>query len=99
MTKGDLVETLFESGATGETRTEAERAVAAVLSAIARGLKRDGRVGIAGFGVFNVTKRRARVGRNPRTGLPIEISARRRVSFRAGERLRADLAKDGVSST
>ncbi len=98
MNKAELVETIFEGGWTGETRAEAERAVAAVLGAIARGLKRDRRVQISGFGVFLVRKRRARVGTNPRTGRPIAIAARRTVAFRAGERLKSDLGQEQVSA-
>lgn len=92
VTKTELVESIFESGAAGDTRVGAERAVEAVLRAIARGLRRDRKVQISGFGAFHVKRRGARVARNPRTGETIQVSARRTVAFRAGERLKSELA-------
>jgi DNA-binding protein HU-beta len=65
--------------------------VGAVLGGIARGLKRDGRVRLDGFGTFQVKRRRAREGRNPRNGQPIRIPASRTVGFRAGMDLRGRL--------
>ncbi len=66
-------------------------AVEAVLRAIARGLKRDRKVQISGFGAFHVRRRKPRLARNPRTGETVKVAARRTVAFRPGERLRADI--------
>ena len=91
MTKTDLVEEIFEQGTLGDTRAVVERAVSAVLSGITRGLKRSKKVQIVGFGSFEVRKRKARVGRNPQTGEPLEIAARKTVAFKPGERLRQEI--------
>jgi nucleoid DNA-binding protein len=71
------------------SKAAADRAVAAVLGGIARGLRRDGRVRLEGFGTFLVKKRRAREGRNPRNGQPIRIPASRTVGFKPGQDLKA----------
>jgi len=70
------------------SKAAADRAVGAVLAGIQRGLKRDGRVRLEGFGTFLVKKRRAREGRNPRNGEPIRIAASRTVGFKPGLDLR-----------
>jgi DNA-binding protein HU-beta len=70
------------------SKAAADRAVGAVLAGIYRGLKRDGRVRLEGFGTFLVKKRRAREGRNPRNGEPIRIAASRTVGFKPGLDLR-----------
>ena len=55
---------------------------------VERGLREDRNVTIAGFGTFEVKDRKARTGRNPHTGEPIQIEAGRRVGFRMGKALR-----------
>ncbi len=62
--------------------------VDAVMDGILKGLREDRSVTIAGFGTFEVKDRKARVGRNPHTGDPIQIAAGRRVGFRMGKALR-----------
>jgi DNA-binding protein HU-beta len=70
------------------SRLGASRLVDTVLSGIQKGLREDQCVTIAGFGTFEVKDRKARVGRNPHTGEPIQIEAGRRVGFRMGKALR-----------
>jgi len=70
------------------SRLGAARLVDAVLGGIERGLREDRGVTIAGFGTFEVKDRKARAGRNPHTGEPIQIQAGRRVGFRMGKSLR-----------
>ena len=70
------------------TKANANKAVHAVLRAIENALARGERVAIAGFGVFEVTQRAARKGRNPRTGETIEIPPTKAVRFRPGKTLR-----------
>jgi DNA-binding protein HU-beta len=70
------------------SRLGASRLVDAVLAGIQFGLREDGNVTIAGFGTFEVKDRKARAGRNPHTGEPIQIQAGRRVGFRMGKSLR-----------
>ena len=70
------------------SRLGAARLVDAVLGGVERGLREDKSVTIAGFGTFEVKDRKARTGRNPHTGEPIQIGAGRRVGFRMGKALR-----------
>ena len=71
-----------------ESQAGADRAIAAVLSAVQRGLKKQGKVSIVGFGTFEVKKRKARKGVNPRTGEAIKIRASKSVGFRPGKPLK-----------
>ena len=93
MNKSDLVDALADR--TGMTKADASRAVDALFSTddgvIAKALKNGDRVQITGFGTFEAKKRKARTGRNPRTGETIKIAATQTPSFRAGKGL-----KDGI---
>ena len=93
MNKSDLVDSLADK--TGITKADASRAIDALFSTehgiIARALKKNDRVQITGFGTFEARKRKARTGRNPRTGESIKIAASKSPSFRAGKGL-----KDGI---
>ncbi len=70
------------------SRLGAARLVDSVTDGILDGLREDGSVTIVGFGTFEVKDRKARIGRNPHTGEPIQIAAGRRVGFRMGKALR-----------
>jgi len=70
------------------SRLGAARLVDAVLGGVLKGLREEKSVTIAGFGTFEVKARKARVGRNPHTGEPIQIAAGKRVGFRMGKTLR-----------
>jgi DNA-binding protein HU-beta len=90
MNKSDLVDELASS--TGMTKADATRAVDALFGTgdgiIARALKKNTRVQITGFGTFEAKNRKARTGRNPRTGQTIRIAATRTPGFRAGKGLK-----------
>jgi len=68
------------------TKTEAGKALDAVMEAVKKALKKGDRVTLAGFGTFSVAKRSARNGRNPQTGALIKIAARKVPKFTAGKR-------------
>ncbi len=89
MNKGELIEAVAKREKC--SKAEAERSVNAVLDAIKRGVKKDKRVQLAGFGTFSVRTRKARTGRNPRTGAQIKIKASKTVGFKAGKALRDSL--------
>ncbi len=72
----------------GLTKAQAHKAVDAVISAITDTLAKGGSVNLVGFGSFVVAQRKARKGRNPRTGRTMTIPARKVVRFRPGRRLR-----------
>ena len=77
--KSDLVGSV--SKMTALTRREAERAVNAVLHTVMREVKAGRSVSLAGFGSFNPTRRKARMGRNPQSGAPVKIAASNGVRF------------------
>ena len=72
----------------GLTRNDAMRAVETMLEVVTSALKRGDEVRLVGFGNFSVTRRKASVGRNPRTGEPIQIKATSQPKFRAGKVLK-----------
>jgi DNA-binding protein HU-beta len=84
--KQELVHAVAE--ATGQTEAAATRSVNAVFSAIEESLAKGDDVNISGFGSFRVVERAARKGRNPQSGDPITIEARRSPVFRAGTQLK-----------
>ena len=86
MKKAELVEEIAEK--TGLTKADANRALEATFEVITKALKKGERVPVAGFGTFNVTKRKAREGRNPQTGATVKIPARKAVTFKAGTALK-----------
>jgi DNA-binding protein HU-beta len=89
MNKSDLVDAL--AGETGMTKADAGRAVDALFATngvIAGALRRGRRVQITGFGTFETKQRKARTGRNPRTGETIRIAATKTPGFRAGKGLK-----------
>lgn len=69
-------------------KTEAGKALDAVMEAVKKALKKGDRVTLAGFGTFSVAKRSARNGRNPQTGALIKIAARKVPKFTAGKALK-----------
>ncbi|KPJ59537.1 MAG: hypothetical protein AMS15_06875 [Planctomycetes bacterium DG_23] len=90
MNKADLVEGV--AGIQGvASKAAAERAVNCVFDSIAKSLARDESVSVAGFGVFEVRVRKARMGRNPQTGATIYIPETKNVGFRAGKSLKDSL--------
>ncbi len=74
-----------------ESKAGADRAIAAVLDGIQRGLKKNKKVSIVGFGAFSVRRRAARMGRNPQTGAAIKVKASKSVGFKAGKPLKESL--------
>ena len=86
MKKAELVEAI--AAKTGLTKADANRALDATFEVITKALKKGERVPVAGFGTFNVSKRKAREGRNPQTGAAVKIPARKAVTFKAGTALK-----------
>ncbi|HEY7510980.1 MAG TPA: HU family DNA-binding protein [Vicinamibacteria bacterium] len=73
----------------GLTKADADRALGAFLDNVSRSLKRGEKVKLVGFGVFDVYRRKPRLGRDPYTGAPIKIPGRRVARFTAGKELKA----------
>jgi DNA-binding protein HU-beta len=76
---------------TGLTSNDAASAVDAIVSAIGKELKKNQKFGLPGFGSFHVSKRAARMGRNPRTGEAIKIKASKSIRFKAGAKLKSGI--------
>ncbi len=85
MNKSELVEAIAGAGL---SKSDATKALDATISAITGSLKNGQSVTIVGFGTFMVRESKARMGRNPRTGESIQISASKRPSFKAGKALK-----------
>ena len=85
MNKGELIEAV--AAAADLSKTDATKAVDAVVDGITRALQKGDQVSIVGFGTFSVKQRAARSGRNPKTGETIHIPASRAPGFKAGKGL------------
>jgi integration host factor subunit beta len=73
------------------TLKEIERVVSAFFDSITGQLQQGGRVELRGFGAFSTRERDARKGRNPRTGEPVDVSAKRVPYFKPGKEMRERL--------
>ncbi|OHE21408.1 MAG: DNA-binding protein [Syntrophobacterales bacterium RBG_19FT_COMBO_59_10] len=92
MTKAELITAMAEGAVV--TKAAAGKALEAYTAAVAKELKKSGRLGLVGFGTFSVVKRKAREGRNPQTGKTIKIAAKKVIKFKAGKAL-ADTVNKG----
>ena len=96
MTKADLVERVTTQIArtTGPmiSKKDCARVVDAFLEAIKDALKEQKNIEVRGFGTFKIRQRKTRMARNPRTGSPVEVSARPVPVFKPSKELRAMVA-------
>lgn len=90
MTKKEFVSKIAKDAAI--TKVAAEKALNSVLDGIKVTLKKGDKVSFVGFGTFSVSKRKARKGRNPKTGKPIDIPASKIPRFKPGKGLK-DIVK------
>ena len=86
MTKQELLERVAKS--TGVPKSDVQRHLTATLDAITGALGKGDTVTLVGFGTFSVSKRKARKGRNPKTGAALDIPAMRVPRFKAGKGLK-----------
>ena len=82
MNKAELIDAITK---VTNTKKEATVAVNEVLDVIKKTLKKKQEVAIVGFGTFKVSKRKARMGKNPQTGEAIKIAAKKVPVFRPGK--------------
>lgn len=87
MTKSELMHKLGQQFPNLSSR-EVEKAVDIIFGEISSALAKGNRVELRGFGAFSVRHREKRVGRNPRTGEKVEVSAKYVPFFKAGKGLR-----------
>ena len=89
MTKADLIESV--TARLDLPKGQAERAVNLVFEDIVKALRNGDKVNVSGFGTFAVSERKARTGRNPKTGESIDIPASKSAKFKAGKSLKDEL--------
>jgi integration host factor subunit alpha len=87
LTKADMAEKLYEE--LGLNKREAKEIVEMFFEEIRTALENGSQVKLSGFGNFDLRDKNQRPGRNPKTGEEIPISARRVVTFRPGQKLKA----------
>jgi len=96
MTKADLVERVMAqiSRTAGPmiSKKDCARVVDAFLESIKESLQRQENIEVRGFGTFKIRRRKTRMARNPRTGSPVEVSARPVPVFKPSKELRALVA-------
>lgn len=95
LTKAGIAEMLFED--LGLNKREAKDIVECFFEEIRLSLENNESVKLSGFGNFELRDKTPRPGRNPKTGEEIPISARRVVTFRPGQKLRARVESDAGS--
>lgn len=91
MNKTELIEAMANKA--GLTKKDAEKALNAFTDTVASAMKNGDKIQLVGFGTFEVSKRAARSGRNPRTGETVEIAASVTPKFKVGKAL-----KDAVNA-
>jgi integration host factor subunit alpha len=87
LTKADMAEKLFDE--LGLNKREAKEMVEMFFEEVRQALENGSQVKLSGFGNFDLREKKERPGRNPKTGEEIPISARRVVTFRPGQKLKA----------
>ena len=87
LTKADIAEMLFDE--LGLNKREAKEIVEKFYSEIGIALENNDNVKLSGFGNFELRDKSSRPGRNPKTGEEIPIAARRVVTFKPGQKLKA----------
>jgi len=87
MTKGELIASVGKDAKI--SKALAEKVINAFTNTVMKALKKGDKLALTGFGTFSVAKRRARMGRNPKTGKEIKIPATRVARFKAGNLLKS----------
>lgn len=86
MTKSEVANILMEK--TGLGRQESVEAVQVFIDSMTKALENGEKVSLVGFGTFYIKEKNARRGRNPRTGVDIQIEEKRVVTFKPGKSFR-----------
>jgi len=89
MNKGELIDKIAKDARI--SKVQAGSALNSAIEGVTGALKRGTKVTLVGFGTFSVSSRKARTGRNPQTGAPIQIPARRVVRFTSGKVLKSEI--------
>ncbi len=89
MTKAEIIESIYQK--IGFSKKEATDVVEALFEIVKNTLEKDQRLKVSGFGNFLVKEKRARLGRNPHTGQPIQITPRKVLTFKPSQVLKTIL--------
>jgi len=89
MTKAELIETMASDAKI--SKAAAGKALDSMIKSVTKTLKKGNKVTLVGFGSFSVVKRKARTGRNPKTGETIKIKAKKVPKFTPGKGLKSAL--------
>jgi integration host factor subunit beta len=95
MTKAELVEDVAQAAEL--TKKDAERLVEIVFESIIDTLNQGEKIELRGFGSFRVRERGARRGRNPKTGAPVDIPAKRVPYFKPGKEMKELINLEGTT--
>lgn len=93
MNKSELIDAIAKESKL--SKKDSKSSLEAIVKVTQKALKKGDRISLVGFGSFSVAKRAARTGRNPQTGKPISIKAKKVVRFKAGSDLAG--AVDGTA--
>jgi DNA-binding protein HU-beta len=91
MNKGDLIDKI--AGDAQVSRAQAGAALNSLIDGITSTLRKGDRVALVGFGTFSSSQRKARTGRNPQTGAPLKIAAKKVAKFTPGAELKKVVRK------
>jgi DNA-binding protein HU-beta len=91
MNKGDLIDKI--AGDAQVSRAQAGAALNSLVDGITSTLRKGDRVTLVGFGTFSTSQRKARTGRNPQTGAPLKIAAKKVAKFAPGAELKKAVRK------
>ena len=91
MNKGDLIDKI--AGDAQVSRAQAGTALNSLIDGITSTLRKGDRVALVGFGTFSSSQRKARTGRNPQTGAPLKIAAKKVAKFTPGAELKKAVRK------
>lgn len=86
MNKSDLIDAIAKGA--GLTKVQAAKAIDSYHETVKKAMKKGDSVSLVGFGTFTTAQRKARTGRNPKTGAALKIKAARVPKFRAGKALK-----------
>lgn len=91
MTKQDLIDAVADAAGEGASKTLVKDIIDATFEEIAKAIKKDKRFQVPGFGTFTVRQRKARTGRNPKTGETLKIKASKTIGFKPAPSLKERL--------
>jgi DNA-binding protein HU-beta len=86
MNKAELINAIADKA--DLSKADATKAIDALVEVVTKALKKNDKVSLVGFGTFAVRERKARTGRNPKTGAPLKIKASKNPGFKAGKALK-----------